>query len=121
MLLRTLPLRTSSCTFFFLQPLSLFLDLPLRRLPRDKLVLSILEGGLSLVVGSTGQDVLELLKLLDHTLVLLDIQEDAYALAVLVYHVARARSLTSSPQLVERFVRAAALFDRYLPFGFEPV
>jgi hypothetical protein len=75
MLLRALPLTTGSCTFLFLQPLSLLLNLPLRLLPRYKLVLPTFQFRFRLVIGYTGQDVLELFKLFDHPLVLFYVQE----------------------------------------------
>src|SRR4051794_2047394 len=99
MLLRALPLTTSSCTFLFLQPLSLLFDFPLRLLPRYELVLPAFQFRFRLVVGSTSQDILELLELLHHSLVLLYVQEHAHALAVLVNHVTPAHFFTSSLSL----------------------
>jgi len=66
----------------------LFSDLLLRLLPRDQFVFPALDLRFRFVVSLGSENVLEFFEFFDHPLVLLDAQDDAHALTILVHDIA---------------------------------
>src|SRR5215210_7905022 len=72
----------------------LFFDFFLGLFPRDQLVFPTFKFCFCIIVSLGCEHVFQFLQLFDKTLVLLDWQDDAYVLAVLVHHVLGAHHLS---------------------------